>query len=108
MPYYYEPIWHENSTDKEEEIASLYSSKEEPKHIDSIILIGWNNEGILAIYREREKLGEIPTGASNIQLPAEIPIDLDLPEGQTFRLTLKNRVTGTNAKLIGYIKYQLK
>ena len=108
MVFYYEPIYHENASDKEENVLELYSSREEPKTVVSIVLLGWTNEGILRVYREKEKLGEIPTGASTIQLPIEIPIDLELPEGQRAIITLQNRISGTNAKIIGYVKYIIR
>ena len=108
MVYYYEPIYHQNSSDKEEDVVTLYSSRQEPKTIVSVVLLGWVNEGILRIFREKEKLGEVPTGASDIQLPIEIPIDLELPEGQRCVLTLQNRVSGTNAKIIGFVKYIIR
>jgi len=108
MVYHYEPIFHVNSSDEEERVVELYSSKEEPRSIISVVLFSWNNEGRMAFYREREKLGEIPTGTTNTKLPIEIPINLDLPEGQRFSITLKNRVSGTNASVVGYVKYEIK
>jgi len=108
MVYYYEPIYHVNTSDNEEPVVRLYSSKEEPKTIVSLIFLEWNNEGIVRLYRERENLGEIPTGTTKTQLPLGIPVELDLPEGQEFKITLQNRVSGTNAQIVGYIKYLIK
>lgn len=108
MVYYYEIIYHVNTSDNEELAIKLYSSKEEPKTIVSLTFLDWNNEGIVRLYREREKLGEIPTGATKTQLPVEIPIQLELPEGQEFRVTLQNRVSGMNAQIVGYIKYLIR
>jgi hypothetical protein len=108
MVYYYEPIYHVNTSDNEEVAVKLYSSKEEPKTIVSVIFLDWNNEGIVRLYREREKLGEIPTGTTKTQLPLGIPVELEIPEGQEFKITLQNRVSGTNAKIVGYIQYLIK
>jgi len=108
MVYYYEPIYHVNSSDKEELAVKLYSSKEEPKTIVSVIFLEWNNEGIVRLYREREKLGEIPTGTTKTQLPLGIPVEVVLPEGQEFKITLQNTESGVNAQIIGYIKYLIK
>jgi len=108
MVYYYEPIYHVNTSDNEELAVKLYSSKEEPKTIVSVIFLDWNNEGIVRLYREREKLGEIPTGTTKTQLPLEIPVELGLPEGQEFKITLQNRESGMNAQIVGYIKYLIK
>lgn len=108
MTYYYEPIFHLNTSENEELAAKLYSSREEAKFIVSVIFLDWNNEGIVRLYREREKLGEIPSGAVKTQLPIEIPLDLELPEGQEFKITLQNRESGKNAQLVGFIKYVIK
>jgi len=104
----YDPIYHENSTDDEEEILKLHSSREEPKTLEKIIITGWVNEGILRIYHMREKLGEIPVGGSTLQVPLEIPVELEIPEGEDAKLTLQNRISGTNAKLIGHAQYIIR
>ena len=108
MVYYYEPIYHQNASDEEEKVVELYSSREEPKTIVSVVLFSWANEGILRVFREKEKLGEIPVGGNSLLIPLEIPVDLELPEGQRFIVTLQNRTSGNNAKIVGYVKYIIR
>jgi len=108
MVYYYDQINHTNISDNEEEIYRTTSSKEEPKLIDSIRLLSFTNKGILRGYVEREKILEIPIGYGTLQNTLNIKINADLLEGETFKLTLQNEVSGVNTSLQGFVKYQIK
>ena len=107
MVEYYEMINHTNSSDSEEDVIELYSSKEEPKEVVEIHITKVTNAGILKAYIEREKIAEIPTEGLNIQNSLVIPVGAKIPEGQKFKITLQNIVSGTNAQVIGYIRYHI-
>lgn len=104
---YYEAISHTNTVDTEVEVHSLESTTEEPKKIIAIGLIKDTNGGILRGYHERDNFLEFPTGDITDSGLQEIPVDVELPVGESFLLTLQNATAGTNAALIGYIKYEI-
>ena len=100
-------IYHTNSSDMEEDVEELYSSKEEPVEVLEINILKVSNAGVLRAYIEREKIAEIPTESVNILNSLVIPINAKIPEGQKFKITLQNIVSGTNAQVIGYIRYHI-
>ena len=104
---YYERISHTNSADTETTIDELESTTEEPKKIIAIGVIKDTNGGILRGYHERDNFLEFPTGDITESGFSEIPVDVELPVGESFLLTLQNATAGTNAALIGYIKYEI-
>jgi len=106
--FYYEGFDHANSSDKEETVIEIESSEEEPKRIIVIGITAVSNAGYLSAYVRREQvMNGIPTEGMNIQNVFEIPVDIELPVGQKFKLTLKNKVAGTNAGIRGYVKYEI-
>jgi len=104
---YYEPINHTNTVNTEVDVVSLTSTNEEPKKIVAIGILKETNAGILRGYHERDNHLEIPTAYSTESGIMEYPVDLDLPVGETFALTLQNEAAGVHAQLQGYIRYEL-
>jgi hypothetical protein len=99
---------HANSSDEEEEVVSLTSKETEKYKILKIILTSVSNVGFINAYIEREKIVEnLPIEGLNIQNKFEIPIDEELEIGHTFKVTLKNKVSGTNAEVKGYVLYDI-
>ena len=108
MPFYYKGFDHTNASDDEETVVKLTSTAEEKKKIVAVGIVYDSNDGILKAYVEREAIVEdLPTGDITEKQLTEIPVGIDLPEGQTFKVTLKNKVAGTNATIRGYIKYEI-
>ncbi len=57
MTKYYEGFDHTNSSDDEEEVASITSTEEEPKHLIEITITQrLSNDTLLYGYLEREKI----------------------------------------------------
>lgn len=104
---YYEAISHANTVDTEVDVHNLESTTEEPKKIIALGLIKDTNGGILRGYHERDNFLEFPTGDITDSGFQEIPLDLELPVGESFLLTLQNAAAGTNAQIVGYIKYEI-
>ena len=99
---------HTNTTDAETTIISVSSTSEEPKTIVAIAIIKDINAGILRAYHEREKITEdIPTLNITESNFAEIPVGLEIPIGDVFKLTLHNKLAGTNAGIQGFVKWKI-
>lgn len=108
MPEYIKGFNHTNSGDTEETVLTLTSTAEEPKKIIKVVIASETNNGIMKFYIEREAIGEdIPTGSLSTNQLAELPVGHDLPVGQEFKLTLKNKTAGTNATIVGYVIYEI-
>ena len=107
MVYYYESIEHINSSDDEEEVITITSTAEEKKKIVSILIYFEANAGYLNAYIDREKILSHPTARATIRNYLELEIDAELAEGEEFKLTLKNRVSGNNAEIYGAVKYEI-
>ena len=108
MVYYYEIIEHTNNSDDEETVVTLTSTEEEKKHVVSVRLYYEDTAGYLNAYIERERILTHPTAMADIQNYLEIQIDADLPVGQTFKLTLKNKQSGHNSTVVGVLQYEIK
>lgn len=104
---YYERINHANSTDNETEITTLESTTEEPKKIIAIGILSETNNGILRGYWERDNAIVLPTGAMTESGIQEYPVDLELKVGESFELTLQNVSAGSNASIVGYVRYEI-
>jgi len=108
MPFYYKGFSHVNTKDEEEIVVSITSTEEEKKRIDALLITKDVNQGIMTTYIEREKIIEdFRTGVITESNALVLDLDLDVPVGQTLKITLKNVVVGTNAEIYGAIKYEL-
>lgn len=111
MPDYYKGVDHTNTTDDEEDVVSITSTEVEKKKVVEVGIVKETNAGELKFYVERENLFEgntyHKTAQATLQNALVYSIDREIPVGQTFKLTLKNVTAGTNAALVGYVKYQI-
>jgi len=108
MPFFYKGFAHANTSDDEETVVSITSTEEEKKRIDALLIMKDVNNGILTTYLEREKIIEdFRTGVITESNALILELDLDVPVGQTLKITLKNVVLGTNAEIYGAVKYEL-
>lgn len=111
MPSLYVHFDHANTTDNAESIARVTSTESEKKRVKSVHIIGQTNLGKLKPFIERESLiegdGYIKTGVATLENELIVPVDAELPIGQTFELTLQNVASGFNAALVGYIEYEI-
>jgi hypothetical protein len=104
---YYKTIEHTNTTDKEEVVLQMTSSEEEKYKIIALHIVKETNNGILRLYKERDNFGTLLTGYATIQNTLTIPIDIELEVGKTFKITLQNKASGTNAGIVGFIEYEI-
>ena len=104
---YYEGFSHTNSSDNEEDVVSLTSTSEEKKKINKILIFSETNDGVMRWYVERERVGTHYTNKATIQNALEFEVDRELAEGETFKITLKNVSSGTNAAIVGAIEYEI-
>jgi hypothetical protein len=111
LPRYYRGFDHVNTTDDEENVVSVTSTEEEKKKVIEVRISDETNEGKLKPYVERESFYEAnsyyKTAVATIENFIRIPIDMEIPIGQSFSLTLQNMVAGTNAELVGSIVYEI-
>ncbi len=99
--------------------SGITSTKDEPKHIDSILIhvSGWVGNKI-QVWVEREKVLEIPdylvvtdesTGSTNTQKTTnrliEFPLDIDLGIGKTLKVAIECGATAKN--ITGAYKYHI-
>jgi len=106
--FYYLGFSHKNSTDEEEKVVEISGTKTEKRKVHSIIITAVENAAYLSAYVERDKVIEdFDLDGLNIQNGFEIPLDIMLEEGVTFKIKLKNKVSGTNAAIRGLIKYEI-
>lgn len=102
---------HLNTTDIEETVVILTSTVEEPKHLNKIV---FNTPQIQDAYiyghLEREKvIDKTPHLLLGIQeISIEHVIDMAIPVGQSFTLSVLNKVAGSNGNAIGYLEYEIK
>jgi len=101
---------HTNTSDEEEEVVKITSTPEEPKRVKKVVITHRiTNDGILNAYIEREKV------IANVEVKDspfdgkqyEFDVDADLPEGQSFTVTLRNKTAGSNAGIVGYVAYEI-
>lgn len=104
---YYERIYHTNSDDTENSVTTLDSTAEEPKKIVAIGVLSETNEGILRCYWERDNFLTLPTGSLSESGIMEYPVDLELQVGEGIEITLQNVTAGTDAVLVGYVRYEI-
>jgi len=104
---YYETIFHTNTVDTEQKIFEITSKEEEKYQILNLRVLAETNGGIMRFYHEREKFGEVPTGVSTISNFLIYEINRLLNIGETFRITLQNRVSGTNAVIRAVLEYEI-
>jgi len=110
MVIYYEGFDHTNSSDDEEEVATITSTAEEPKRLKEIkITQRLTNDTLLYAYLEREKIIDgVPIEASPMnENPYVFALNLDIPVGQTFVLKLKNQSAGSNGGIVGHWAYEI-
>jgi len=107
MVKYFASFDHTNGSDNEETVLTLTSCEEEKIKIDAIHILSETNEGILTWYIEREKIGEHRTGVATIQNELIREVNAALEVGKTFKITLRNKISGTNAAVVGAVEYEI-
>lgn len=110
MTRYEKGFDHTNTTDVEETIVELASTVEEPKKITQIMIVDEpDQDGYLYGYLEREKIMDgCPLFVETFGgIRRNYPIDLEIPIGQTFKLTGKNKVAATQLSASGFVEYEI-
>lgn len=100
-------FYHTNSSDDYETVVEIRSSEEEKKRILYVAILKEVNEGELVFKWQNTEIGKTYTGQTTIQNMLKYDINLDLPVGEKFLLKLKNISSGSNAKIVGFIAYEL-
>ena len=103
---------HTNTTDLAESVVKLTSSEAEPKHVDKVVIFSEvAQDGKMFFHVERESLFEggtfFTTNKWTAGDPYEFPIDMDIPVGQSFEVTLQNSAAGVHAGASGFIQYEV-
>jgi hypothetical protein len=104
---YYKSFYHTNVSDDEEEVVKLTSTETEKIKVNAVEIAKETNEGLLKWLIEREEVGTHNTGVATIQNTLNFEVDETLDVGETFKITLKNKVAGTNAFVAGVIEYEI-
>lgn len=102
---------HTNTSDVAESVVKITSSEAEPKHIEKVVIVSEvAQDGKLFFHVERESLFEggtfFTTNKWTAGPPYEFPIDMDIPIGQSFEITLLNAGAGAHAGISGFIMYE--
>ena len=101
--------------------AGIKSTESEPKKLNSVLIqvdaFAATDDNDIQGYHERAKVYDLPEklfaelGAADVALDAglggftEIPVDLDLPVGETFKAAIKCAATGNIIR--GAYKYEI-
>ena len=107
---YYKGFEHTNSTDDEENVITLTSTEVQKKTLNRVVITHRiSNDTLLTAYIEREKvIDNIRIEASPFNdKPYVFDSDIEIPPGETFTLTLKNKSAGNNGGVIGYLEYEI-
>jgi len=81
---------------------AITSSQPEPKHVYAVVPASGSDNIDLLVYVEREKIIDYPVDILNTQ-ERIVPIDLDLPVGQSLYVGFRNKTTSAITVDIGII-----
>ena len=99
------------STASGAEVFSLTSTEEETKHANLIhVQEVLTHKTLLTVWLEREKIADaIPLEEiATVSRGIDIPLDVDIPVGQTLKGVLTDEVAASHGIVSGWLEYELK